>query len=89
MKHLNEYTSAESEKYEEQGLEGVLAKDIVLNVYPKTSEQIIRDFDEQCDKGAEFKNKNLSMLRSLITFHIKYHSGSKYINEMAAKYNIK
>jgi hypothetical protein len=60
-----------------------------LNTYPKTFEIIVKDFDEQCDKSPEFKNRNLDMLRSIIGFFAKYHGKSKYIDSMIIKYNLK
>ena len=89
MKHLNEYTSAESEKYEEKGLEGVPAKEVLMNAYPETLLKLIKDFDSQCDDSSEFKNKNLSMLRDIITFYVKYHGTVGNINPFVKKYNIK
>jgi hypothetical protein len=89
IKPLNEYANAESENYVEVGLEGVSAKDILLNVYPKTFEVIVKDFDEQCDKSSEFKNRNLDMLRSIIGFFSKYHGKSKFMDTMIHKYNLK
>jgi len=90
LKQLNEYgANAESEHYQEEGIEGVSAKDILLNTYPKTLEKVIEDFDAQCDESDEFKNKNLSMLRSLIVFFLKYHTAGPFIKSMEAKYNIK
>lgn len=90
MKHLNEYgANAESSHYQEVGLEGVSAKDILLNIYPETFEKIVKDFDSQCEAGVEFKNKNLDMLRSIIGFFSKYHPDSKYMKSMMIKYNLK
>lgn len=87
---LNEYgANAEAEHYQEVGLEGVSAKDILLNIYPETFEKIVKDFDSQCESSTEFKNKNLDMLRSIIGFFKKYHPQSKYINTMIQKYNLK
>ena len=87
---LNEHgANAESEHYQEQGLEGVSAKDILMNVYSPTMEKIVEDFDKQCDESAEFKNKNLDMLRSIIMFYTKYHTKSKFMESMSIKYNIK
>jgi hypothetical protein len=86
MKYINEYNA---EYIPAQGLEGVSAKDVLLNIYPQTLEAVIKDFDKQCDEGVEFKNKNLDMLRSIIGFTVKYHPHSKYIKAMAAKYNLK
>lgn len=88
MIHLNEYTSSEYEKYVESGLEGVSAKDVLLNIYPETINCIIKDFDKQCDESTEFKNKNLDMLRSIIVFSSKYFNTSTYIKSMKKKYNI-
>lgn len=89
IKALNEHANAEAENYEQAGLEGVSAKDILLNIYPDTFEKILKDFDEQCESD-EFKNRNLSMLRSIIIFHLKYHgSTSNTIKSLAIKYNIK
>ncbi len=88
IKPLNEYGgNAEMEHYQEVGLEGVSAKDILLNIYPETFEKIVKDFDNQFE-SAEFKNRNLDMLRSIIGFYSKYHGESKYIDSMKHKYNI-
>ena len=90
MKHLNEYNNAESESYEEKGLEGVTAKEVLMNLYPSTIIQMILDFDKQCDGSVEFKNKNLNMLRSLITFFMKRHGTTeKAITALIKKHNIK
>lgn len=90
MKFINEYgANAEAEHYQESGLEGVSAKDILLNIYPETFDKIIQDFDKQCEESADFKNRNLEMIRSIITFHLKYHGkDSKTIKSLAIKYNI-
>lgn len=89
IKPLNEFVSAESENYVEVGLEGVSAKDILLNVYPQTFDAIIKDFDTQCDESGEFKNRNLDMLRSIIGFCAKHHKKSKLVDSMIIKYNLK
>lgn len=89
IKQLNEH-GAESEHYQEVGLEGVSAKDIFGNIYPETIEKIIKDFDNQCEDSVEFKNKNLDMLRSILGFYSKYHAvHSKFMNAMMVKYNLK
>ena len=89
IKTLNERANAESEHYQESGLEGVSAKDILLNIYPETFEKIVKDFDKQCEDSSEFKNKNLDMLRSIIGFYSKYHPHSQYLKSMQIKYNLK
>ena len=91
IKLLNEHgANAESEHYQEGGLEGVSGKDVLGNVYPLTLEAIIKDFDSQCEDDIEFKNKNLDMLRSIIGFAAKYANvKSKFLKSMMIKYNLK
>lgn len=86
LKTINEHSNAEN--YQESGLEGVLAKDVLLNIYPGTFEKVLEDFDKQCESD-EFKNRNLGLFRSLITFYMKYHGdATEGIKALAIKYNI-
>jgi hypothetical protein len=81
---------AESKNFEESGLEGVSAKDILMHIYADTFVKVLHDMDKQCDESAEYKSKHIEMLRSSLTFYVKYHGSksSKSVRHMLKKYNM-